>query len=99
MEKNLTKKQINTAKCLGLAPSMLNSIVTEKREIQEQIDGCRKSYKKRKPGGTLLSASLKVFQWFGTCKCGHQIFRLALFCPKLNVSSMQLTVIDFFVKE
>jgi hypothetical protein len=31
VEKNPTEKQINIAKCLGLAPSTLNSIVVKKR--------------------------------------------------------------------
>jgi hypothetical protein len=63
MEKNPTEKQINIAKRLRLVPSMLNSNVTKKREIQEH-GRCRKSCKKRKPGGNLLSASLKVSHWF-----------------------------------
>jgi hypothetical protein len=50
VEKNLTEKRIDIAKCLGLAPSTLNSIVAKKREIQEQIDKCGKSCKKRKMG-------------------------------------------------
>jgi hypothetical protein len=44
------EKQNDIAKCLGLAPSTLNSTVVKKREIREQIDMCGKSCKKRKNG-------------------------------------------------
>jgi hypothetical protein len=50
MEKNPTEKPIDIDKCLGLVPSMLNSTVTKKREMQEQINKCRKSCTKRKVG-------------------------------------------------
>jgi hypothetical protein len=38
VEKNPAEEQINTARCLRLASSMLNSTVTKKREVWEQTD-------------------------------------------------------------
>jgi hypothetical protein len=76
VEKSPTEKRTDIAKCLGLAPSTLNSIVAKKRKIQEQIDKCGKSCKKRKMGRNLLSASLRASCWLDTSKHGHQVFLL-----------------------
>jgi hypothetical protein len=40
VEENPTDKRIDIGKRLGLAPSMVNSIVAREREIQEQIVNC-----------------------------------------------------------
>jgi hypothetical protein len=66
VEKNPTKKWIDIAKSLGLAPSSLNSIVAKKREIREQIDKCSKSCKKRKTGRESTFRELKsiLLAWY-----------------------------------
>jgi hypothetical protein len=59
-------RRIDIAKCLGLAPSTLNSTVVKKREIREQIDRCGKSCKKRKTGieSTFRELESVLLAWY-----------------------------------
>jgi hypothetical protein len=50
VEKISTGKQINIARCLGLASSTVDTIAANKREMWEQRSKCGKSCKKRKTG-------------------------------------------------
>jgi hypothetical protein len=64
--KNPGEKCVDIVKCLGLAPSTLNSIFAKKDQIQEQTEKCGNATKKRKTGRESTFAKLEsvLFTWY-----------------------------------
>jgi hypothetical protein len=70
-EKNPTEKQIDIARCLGLAP-----LLQMKRKSGNKQASVESLARKGRQEGNLLSTSLSVSCWFGTYKHGHHVFLL-----------------------
>jgi hypothetical protein len=74
VEKNPNEKQIDIARCLGLAPS--TPLLQMKRKSGNKQASVESHARKGRQEGNLLSASLSVSCWFGTCKHRHLVFLL-----------------------
>jgi hypothetical protein len=62
VEKNPTEKWIGIAKCLGLSPSTLNSIVAKKGDLKNKLASAASPVRKRRPEENLVPASFSLLQ-------------------------------------
>jgi transposase len=97
VEKNPIEKRVDVAKRLGISASTLNSIVSKKDEIREQIRKCGKSSKTRKTSKESKYAELEqiLFTWYQQSRAVNIPIDGCIIREKAKQIAVRLAIDDF----